>query len=125
MPHSDTWVYVRSEPGLWTVGFHSPDGQWHPDSDYDRREDAATRAHWLNGGEGTDVRGRRDQASAHLSVERVAELAGFTDPRVVREVIEDAARISAATGVGQDDVARVLGQLGGWDLPACRPEEGR
>jgi len=23
------WVYKRTEPELWTVGFYSPDGKWH------------------------------------------------------------------------------------------------
>ena len=44
------WVYVRSEPGLWTVGFYAPDGAWHSDSDHAVREDAAKRVHFLNGG---------------------------------------------------------------------------
>ncbi len=43
------WVYVRSEPGLWTVGFFDPDGRWHSDSDHSEREDAATRVAFLNG----------------------------------------------------------------------------
>ncbi len=28
------WVYMRTEPSLWTVGFYAPDGKWHTDSDY-------------------------------------------------------------------------------------------
>ena len=44
------WVYINSEPGLWTVGFYSPDGKWHADSDWDDREKAAERVHYLNGG---------------------------------------------------------------------------
>ena len=44
------WVYIRSEPGLWTVGFYSPDGKFHTDSDHDSRESAAERVHYLNGG---------------------------------------------------------------------------
>ncbi|MGA2504211.1 MAG: hypothetical protein ABSG01_08995 [Anaerolineales bacterium] len=44
------WVYINSEPGLFTVGFYSPDGRWHGDSDHDSRDKAATRVHWLNGG---------------------------------------------------------------------------
>ena len=35
------WVYVNSEPGLWTVGFYSPDGKWHPDSDWGSQKEAA------------------------------------------------------------------------------------
>jgi hypothetical protein len=45
-----TWVYVRSEPGLYTVGFYDPSGTWHPDSDHTDSEAAAKRVHWLNGG---------------------------------------------------------------------------
>ena len=48
------WVYINSEPGLWTVGFYSPDGAWNPDSDHSSREDAAKRVHYLNGGHEVD-----------------------------------------------------------------------
>jgi hypothetical protein len=45
------WVYLESRPnGLWTVGFYSPDGEWHPQTDYDSEEEAAKRVHYLNGG---------------------------------------------------------------------------
>lgn len=44
------WVYIKSEPGLWTVGFYSPDGQWHSESDWDDKVKAAERVHYLNGG---------------------------------------------------------------------------
>jgi len=43
------YVYIRSEPGLWTVGFYSPDGEWHPESDHESIEEAAARVAWLNG----------------------------------------------------------------------------
>lgn len=45
-----TWVYLRSEPGVYTVGFYDPDGRWHGDSDWPDREQAAARVHYLNGG---------------------------------------------------------------------------
>lgn len=45
-----TWVYITTEPGLWTVGFYSPDGQYHTDSDHNSKEEAGTRCHYLNGG---------------------------------------------------------------------------
>lgn len=45
-----TWVYIRSEPGLWTVGFYDPAGEWQSESDWDSREKAAERVHYLNGG---------------------------------------------------------------------------
>jgi hypothetical protein len=43
------WAYVQSEPTLWTVGFYSPDGKWHTESDHGTPEAAAERCAWLNG----------------------------------------------------------------------------
>jgi hypothetical protein len=43
------YVYVQSEPGLWTVGFYDPQGQWIAESDHSSADEAATRVHWLNG----------------------------------------------------------------------------
>jgi hypothetical protein len=51
------WVYVCSEPGVWTVGHYDPNGEWHSDSDHGNRQDAATRCNYLNGG--------RDDAELH------------------------------------------------------------
>lgn len=44
------YVYIQSEKHLWTVGFYSPDGEWHPESDHKTQEAAAERVHYLNGG---------------------------------------------------------------------------
>lgn len=44
------WVYLRSEPNVYTVGHYSPDGTWHPDSDYATSDAAADRVRLLNGG---------------------------------------------------------------------------
>jgi hypothetical protein len=47
------WVYIQSTfPGeyLWTVGFYDPQGQWQPEGDFDTKEAAANRCHFLNGG---------------------------------------------------------------------------
>lgn len=44
------YVYQRTEPNLYTVGFFTPEGKWIADSDYGSREDAAKRVHFLNGG---------------------------------------------------------------------------
>jgi len=46
-----SYVYIRTEPYLWTVGFYSPDGTWHTDSDHGDRDSAAARVHYLNGGQ--------------------------------------------------------------------------
>ena len=51
-----SYVYIRSEPQLWTVGFYAPDGKWHPESDHGSSEEAAERVVRLNGGEVDDTR---------------------------------------------------------------------
>lgn len=44
------YVYIKSEPQLYTVGFYRPDGEWEPESDHPTREEAANRVLYLNGG---------------------------------------------------------------------------
>lgn len=44
------WVYIQTEPQLFTVGFFTPNGDWHTDSDWGSREEASKRVHYLNGG---------------------------------------------------------------------------
>lgn len=44
------WVYIESEPGLFTVGYYNPSGKWIPDSDHDSRESATKKVNYLNGG---------------------------------------------------------------------------
>ena len=44
-----SYVYIQSEPGLWTTGFYDPSGKWQPESDHDSKEEAAQRVHYLNG----------------------------------------------------------------------------
>jgi hypothetical protein len=44
------YVYIQSEPGLWTVGFYMPNGKWNAESDWSSKEEAANRVVWLNGG---------------------------------------------------------------------------
>lgn len=44
------YVYIESERNLWTVGFYRPDGEWVSESDHSKREEAAKRVRYLNGG---------------------------------------------------------------------------
>jgi hypothetical protein len=44
------YVYLSSEPNLWTVGFYKPSGEWMPESDHATKEEAAERVRYLNGG---------------------------------------------------------------------------
>lgn len=57
------YVYIESEPTLWTVGFYSPDGKWNPESDFPCRTRAAERVHYLNGG-GDSVYGTEASTAA-------------------------------------------------------------
>jgi len=50
----NSYVYIKSEPGLWTVGFYDPSGKWQPESDHVHRDAAAERVHYLNGGNDGD-----------------------------------------------------------------------
>lgn len=44
-----SYVYIKSEPGLWTVG-HYDGGEWEPQSDHSKESEAAARVAELNGG---------------------------------------------------------------------------
>ena len=46
---SNVYVYIKSETGLWTVGFYDPNGNWQPESDWPTTEEAATQVADLNG----------------------------------------------------------------------------
>lgn len=54
-----TWVYLKSEPTLWTVGFYDPAGAWRPGADFGSEDEAAARTAWLNGIGEADRRTRR------------------------------------------------------------------
>lgn len=43
------YVYIKSEPELFTVGFYDPSGKWHAESDHRDENEAAKRVAWLNG----------------------------------------------------------------------------
>ncbi len=44
------YIYLQTEPGLWTVGHYNPSGDFVPESDWGSKSDAANRVHYLNGG---------------------------------------------------------------------------
>jgi len=56
-PLCTAWVFQSFEPRLWTVGFYDASGKWHPESDHDKKEDAAKRVNYLNGGDDGDPKG--------------------------------------------------------------------
>lgn len=44
------YVYISSEPGCYTVGFYTPQGEWVAESDWPTAQEAAERVNYLNGG---------------------------------------------------------------------------
>jgi hypothetical protein len=46
------WIYLKTQPQLWTVGFYRPDGTFEAETDWPSLEGAAQRVHYLNGGGG-------------------------------------------------------------------------
>jgi len=48
------YIYWKSEPELWTVGYYRPDNSRETESDHDSQESAAARVHYLNGGENAE-----------------------------------------------------------------------
>jgi hypothetical protein len=70
------YVYLQSEPGLWTVGFYTPDGKWESESDHESAEAAAQRVHWLNGAaQGERVASDEAEARRHtVEEQRINEL---------------------------------------------------
>lgn len=45
-----SFVYRKHEPGLYTVGFYTPDGEWEEEPRHAQKGDAVQRTTWLNGG---------------------------------------------------------------------------
>lgn len=43
------YVYLKTNYGVWTVGFYDPKGKWHPESEEYSPQQAAKRVAWLNG----------------------------------------------------------------------------
>lgn len=63
------YVYKRTEPNLWTVGFYGP--EWEPDSDHDSPEQAAERVRWLNGDDATLRRQVAELRQENMELQRI------------------------------------------------------
>ena len=61
------YVYIKTEPRLWTVGHYDPNGDYVPESDHDTKEQAAQRVHWLNGGHDETQANADTSATVHRS----------------------------------------------------------
>lgn len=98
-------VYRETGPDVWSIGFYTPDGEWHPQTNRDNRDDAEAHLHYLNGGV-------RTPASTFDSIARrigrqFAEIEAELDPRdrehdAAWVTLEDAAK-AVARGLFPDD----------------------
>lgn len=50
------YVFIKSEPRLWTVGFFQPDGKFYPIEDFSSPEEAGRHTAFLNGGPNPEER---------------------------------------------------------------------
>lgn len=64
-----SYVYIRTEPQLWTAGHFTPDGQWEPESDHGSKDEAARRVAWLNGNAGPSLEALADSIDQRLNNE--------------------------------------------------------
>jgi hypothetical protein len=50
-----SFIYIKTEPQLWTTGHYDPDGRFHPDDDFGSPDEAADRCAYLNGDASVDL----------------------------------------------------------------------
>lgn len=69
------YVYLKSQPGLWTVGYYTPKGQWVPQSDHNSEISARAEVAFLNG-ESSDPELTAEVSRLKTQVERLRSLIG-------------------------------------------------
>lgn len=107
-----SYVYIQSEPALWTVGTYDG-GEWEPESDHGSPAAAAERVRFLNGGSvpSTAVAG---EPTYH------DELTMQTDAVTIRQLSEALRRLAAAEAAYREaydeygDCSRAAGRA--WDV---------
>jgi GH24 family phage-related lysozyme (muramidase) len=79
MPNNN-YHYIKSEPGLWTVGTGTQGTDWIPESDHTSTDEAAARVHYLNGGNDNSLVARirrQDDTIAQLKAQIAKILEAF------------------------------------------------
>ena len=68
------YVYIITEPGLFTVGYHTPDGRWIAVEDFTDSVKAADRVAYLNGGRTPEdhIRAALEQIERQIAEQRAA-----------------------------------------------------
>ncbi len=86
------YIYRQTEtnPNLYTVGHYDPEGNWEPESDHSKSEDAAARVRYLNGG---TTESQADSHEAAPGLDHTASARGYTyKSRVLFNAALDAPR---------------------------------
>lgn len=107
-----SYVYKRTEPQLWTVGYYTPAGSWESESDHDTPHDAAQRVAFLNGGTPGDPRAFPTEPRERTIARRLRQL-GFRTVESAESAISDC-RATCADGhfdCCQTDGGRCLGEV--------------
>jgi hypothetical protein len=78
------WVYLQSEPGLFTVGFYDPSGKWRPHADFSSRDEAVREVIRLTHGavdpSSVELRLlRKENEELHRKVEELETASAFHD----------------------------------------------
>jgi hypothetical protein len=97
--YAQTFVYIKSEPKLWTVGFYDPAGRFQPDSDHDTKQAAAHRVCELNGAYESLFEGRIKSLEANVAAHEkaIGELQGAEV--IEAEEVDESTVIEAARAV--------------------------
>lgn len=80
-----SFVYIQTEPRLWTVGCYDGGGQFQPESDHGTPGEAARHAAWLNGGPEPSPQSECQCARWTAAIARVAVLRS-TDIHAGRQI---------------------------------------
>ena len=131
------YVYIKkSEAGVYTVGFYAPDDEWHPESDWPTREEAAGRVIELNGGIKRPEENEENKEKLAVVVKCFEENIGIITPMVAEELKDIAEAyptswfveaVRRACEQGKHRLVYVKAILENWrrdgkDKPARRPD---
>jgi len=83
------YVYFETERSaehvLYTVGFYSPDGAWHPESDHNDKEEAAKRTAFLNGSFAPKISKQEASGALKSVMSETVPIDGYDDPGAISD----------------------------------------
>ncbi len=83
------YVYLETERSaehvLYTVGFYSPDGTWHSESDHNEKEEAAKRTAFLNGSFVPKISKSEASGALRAVMAETVPIEGHDDPGAISD----------------------------------------